>query len=90
MLIPKEKLRDVYEHIKHKVQAAEGAVLICVAGETDAIAGCHILTVARLHQLRPRASASALSPPPAPCCCCAARLAANHPSAHGASAPRAW
>ena len=45
MLISKDKLHDIYEHIKHKVQAAEGSVLICVAGETDAMAACHIFMV---------------------------------------------
>ena len=45
MLIPKDKLHDIYDHIKHKVLAAEGSVLICVAGETDAIAACHIFMV---------------------------------------------
>jgi hypothetical protein len=49
MLVPTDKLQDIYDHIKHKVQAVDGSgsVLICSAGETDAIAGCHILMVCR-------------------------------------------
>ena len=45
MLIPKDKLQAIYDHMKQKVQAAEGSVLICVAGETDAMAGSHIFMV---------------------------------------------
>ena len=52
MLVPKDKLQAIYEHVKHKVQAAEGSVLICVSGETDAIAGCHILMVGLCPRLR--------------------------------------
>jgi hypothetical protein len=45
MLVPTDKLLDIYDHVKHKVQAAEGSVLICVAGEVDAIAGGHFFRV---------------------------------------------
>ena len=45
MLVPTDKLLDIYEHVKHKVQAAEGSVLICVAGEVDAIAGGHVFSM---------------------------------------------
>jgi hypothetical protein len=87
MLIPKEKLRDIYEHIKHKVQAAEGAVLICVAGETDAIAGCHILTVARPHRLcSPRLRFCALSPARVLLLLRALVRRRTHPAEHGAAA----
>jgi hypothetical protein len=45
MLVEKAKLKDIFEHMKNKVQATEGSVLICVAGEIDAMAAGHILTV---------------------------------------------
>lgn len=45
MLFEKDKLKDIFEHMKQKVQATEGSVLICVAGEIDAMAAGHILTV---------------------------------------------
>ncbi|EKX54411.1 cell division control protein 45 [Guillardia theta CCMP2712] len=43
MLVDKNRIAEVYHLIKNSVRDEGSSVLICVAGECDAIAACHIL-----------------------------------------------
>ena len=45
MLVDKNRIAEVYHLIKNSVRDEGSSVLICVAGECDAIAACHILVV---------------------------------------------
>lgn len=45
MRVKIDKLCDAYQQIKHTANAEGSSVLICVAGDIDAIAASHIFTV---------------------------------------------
>eukprot|EP00960_Hanusia_phi_P039659 753972-Hanusia_phi.AAC.7 len=45
MLVDKNRIAEVYNLIKNSVRDEGSSVLICVAGECDSIAACHILVV---------------------------------------------
>lgn len=45
MLLQSDHFEDAYKHVKHQAINSRSKVLVCVAGDCDAISACHIFTV---------------------------------------------